>query len=64
MLPFWTTYDSSYNLVRELSLPLWSTEIIGGYRDIEEEEIDAIIFDEDNFPDVEATLAMIKDTFT
>ena len=51
------------HLVRELCLPLWSTEIIGGYRDIEEEVIGAIIFDEDDFPDVEATLSMIKNTF-
>jgi len=52
------------NLVKELGLSLWSTEVIGGYRDIEEEEIDAIVFDEDNFPDVEATLSMLKKTFS
>ena len=51
-------------LVVELGLSVWSTEVIGGYRDIEEEEIDAIIFDEDDFPDIEATLSMLKKTFT
>jgi len=51
-------------LVRELDLSVWSTEVIGGYQDIEEEEIDAIVFDEDDFPDVEATLSMLKNTFT
>ncbi|MEM7557285.1 MAG: hypothetical protein AAF378_25010 [Cyanobacteria bacterium P01_A01_bin.84] len=50
------------NLVRELGLPTWSTYIIGGYRDIKEEEIDAVVFDEDGFPDVEATLSMLKNT--
>ena len=39
---------------------MWSTEVIGGYSDIEEEEIDAIVFDEDDFPDVEATLIYAK----
>ena len=51
-------------LVKELGLSVWSTEVIGGYSDIEEEEIDAIVFDEDDFPDVEATLSMLKSTFT
>ena len=50
-------------LVKELRLPIWSTDTIGGYRNIEEGEIDAIIFDEDDFPDVEATLSMLKNTF-
>ena len=50
-------------LVNELGLSVWSTDTIGGYRDIEEAVIDAIIFDEDGFPDVEATLSMLKHTF-
>ncbi|MGK7893959.1 MAG: hypothetical protein AB4372_10135 [Xenococcus sp. (in: cyanobacteria)] len=33
-------------LVEELGLSLWSSDVIGGYQDIEEESIDAIIFDE------------------
>lgn len=51
-------------LVKELGLSVWSTGVIGGYRDIEEEVIDAIVFDEDDFSDVEATLSLIKNTFT
>jgi hypothetical protein len=51
-------------LVKELGLSVWSTGVIGGYSDIEEEEIDAIVFDEDDFPDVKATLSLLKNTFT
>ena len=50
-------------LVKELGLSIWSTDIIGGHRYIEENEIDAIIFDEDDFPDLEATLSMLYRTF-
>ena len=49
-------------LVKELGLSIWSTDIIGGYRDIQEEEIDAVVFDEDGFPDVKATYFMLKNT--
>ena len=49
-------------LLKELKLSMWSTDTIGGYRDIQEEEIDAVIFDGDGFPDVEATLSMLENT--
>lgn len=49
-------------LVKKLGLSIWSTDIIGGYQYIDEEEIDAIIFNKDGFPDIEATLSMLKKT--
>lgn len=49
-------------LVKELGLSIWSTDRIGEYQDIEEEAIDPLVFDEDDFPDVETTLSMLKNT--
>ena len=49
-------------LVNELGLSEWSTDIMGGYQYIAEGEIDAVIFDEDGFPDVEATISMLEKT--